>query len=157
MRRVKDIISESTPITEADVVKRNPLQPTVNREHFDNRDKVVVGDFEDDLDTLDGKINARGRASWLRQSDVDKARRMNNKVELFTNYEPILRELAKKLEDEGEWRLSLDVERIISSLEDIVPDEFDIRDAHRTTRERIFVGDPITHYPNYVGHKPAWS
>ena len=141
MLRVKDIVRNQTQITESDVVRRNPLQPSYRKEHYDSRDKVVVQDLEDDIDTLDGRINARGRADEVRRSRVDAARRLNNKAEIYSKYAPILRELVKKLDSEGEWRLSKDAESLLSHLGDIVPSDYEVSKANRDARERIIVGD----------------
>lgn len=161
MLRAKDILLESV-IGESDVLRRNPLQPTYRKEHYDSRDKVIVDDLGDDIETLDGRINARGRAEPLRTRYVDDARRHNNRKEICDKYVPILNELGKKLEQEGFWRLTNEIESLVAKIEnDVNPEVFDMdlnfRSLQRDARRPIHVGDPILHRRDYYGHKPAWS
>ena len=161
MLRVKDIINESR-VNEEDVLKRNPLQPTYRKEHYDSRDKVIIDDAEDDIETLDGRINARGRAEPLRTKYVDAARKQNNRKEICDKYIPILNELGKKLDKEGFWKLTCDIQSLIAKLEDDVnPEVFDMglnfRSNQRNVRRPIYVGDPILHRRDYYGHEQAWS
>lgn len=161
MRRVKDVISESV-VDEADVLKRNPLQPTYHDGHNDSRDKVIVDDFGDDIETIDGRINARGRAEPLRRKYVDDARKQDNRSKICSEYIPILNELAKKLEQEGFWKLTYDIESIVDKLENEVnPELFDMnlnfQSNQNNVRRPIHVGDPILHQRDYYGHERAWA
>lgn len=152
MKRVKEIISE------ADVVKRNPLLPvTSTGRMYDDRDTVVVDDLSDDIDTLHGRINARGRADVLRSQEVDAARRLQNKSDIYDQYAPILKELMKKLNDEDEWRMANKVEMLLSELEDIVPYESDIDYAKKKVRRPIHIGSQFGGGDTYVGHKAIWD
>ena len=152
MKRVKELISE------ADVVKRNPLLPvTSTGRMYDDRDIVVVDDLSDDTATLHGKINARGRADVLRSQEVDAARRLQNKSNIYNQYAPILKELMKKLNDEDEWRMANKVERLLSELEDIVPFQADIDYAKKKVRRPIHIGSQFGGGDTYVGHKAIWD
>lgn len=162
MFRAKDIVSCYCRINESDVLKRNPLQPTYRKDHYDSRDKVIIDDFDDDIGTLDGRINARGRAEPLRAKYVDDARKQNNRREICDKYIPLLNELKDKLEQEGFWKLTYDVDSLVAKLEDDVnPEVFDMdlnfRVNQRNVRRPIHVGDPILHRRDYYGHEQAWS
>lgn len=159
MLRAKDIIFESA-INEEDVLKRNPLRPTY-RDNY-SQDTVVVDDFGDDIDTIDGRINARGRAEPLRTKYVDNARVQNNRREICEKYIPILNELGAKLDQEGFWRLKFDIEKIIASLEnDVNPEVFDMdlnfESNQRNVRRPIHVGDNLLNMRDYYGHERAWT
>lgn len=161
MLRAKDIINESR-VNEADVLRRNHLQPTYSRNHYDSRDKVIIDDADDDIDTLDGRINARGRAEPLRKKYVDDARQQNNRKEICDKYIPILNELGKKLDQEGFWRLKYDIESLVAKLEDDVNPEvlgmdLNFRTNQSDVRRPIHVGDPILNRRDYYGHNQAWS
>ena len=159
MLRAKDIILESA-INEEDVLKRNPLRPTYRDDY--SQDTVVVDDFGDDIDTIDGRINARGRAEPLRTKYVDNARVQNNRREICEKYIPILNELGAKLDQEGFWRLKFDIEKIIASLEnDVNPEVFDMdlnfESNQRNVRRPIHVGDNLLNRRDYYGHERAWT
>jgi hypothetical protein len=151
MKRIKDLICES------DVVERNPLKPTYNQS-FPPRDGVVVTDAEDDLDTLDGRINARGRAEPLRTRYVDAARRVQNRTDLYEEYLPILEELERKLEMEGFARVSTLVRTLIFELaNEVLPEDDALDSVKYNARRPIYVGDNILRDPGYYGHKKAWT
>ena len=162
MKRIKDIISESA-INEEDVLKRNPLRPMYSKYGATStQDTVLVDDMDDDIDTLDGRINARGRAEPVRKAYVDDARVGNNRKQICDKYVPILNELSKKLEQEGFDKISANVERLISDLVyDVNPDAYDLdfsREMNQAgVRRPIHVGDPYLKIRDYHGHNPAHS
>lgn len=156
MRRAKDIISESASIVEADVLKRNPLRPTVNDGNA--ADTVVVTDADDDIDTLHGRINARGRAEDVRRTYVDMGRRLNNAIEISRKILPEMKILREQIEtyakDYDTVSKLKDVEKILEEFieyDGLGVDAWDMnmKSAQKGLREPIYVGDG-----GYAGHTP---
>ena len=157
MLRVKDITANGNRVDEADVVKRNPLVAKRVPAAFAQKDTVVVDDYEDDIDTLQGKINARGRADELRRRGVDRARKLSDLADICSAHIQPLYDLAKSLLAAGAREASEKAFALADTLAEISPSEEDIAKVASSVRSPIHVGDPVTKDPSYAGRRAAWS
>jgi len=134
-------------ICEADSIHRNP--PVIKQDGPDE-----FGEWESE-DSLDGRINLRGKASNLRDYEIERASHFDNLVKCYKNNAEILEKLSKDLYNEGEISLSYKVRDILDELEEISSEsEEKLSVKQSEVRKPYHVGSGgIYGRPNYVGHE----
>lgn len=148
MQNTKQTVCEDN-VDESDVLHRHPAKIIP---HGKTVRDGLYGD-----DSLDLKINQRGKASNLRDYEVSKASHYNNLIHCYDDNAEVLKKVADILDKENEDKLAHDLKNIIDELEEL-RDESDFqKDQLQSEVNRPYhVGDRYS--SDYVDHeKPYYS
>jgi hypothetical protein len=136
-------------VDESDILHRHPSEVVPHGK------AVRDGLYGDD--SLDLRINQRGKASDLRDYEVSKASHYDNLIRCYDDNAEVLKKVADILEKENEDRLAHDLKNIIDGLEELRDEsEFQKDRLQSEINQSYHVGDRYS--SDYVDHeKPYYS